>query len=584
MSARRTIPSEAPRTVVTCTVISNGNEVSKSYHLLSLHIFKEINRIPGATLVYADGDAAQETFPVSNASDFVPGAVIEIKLGYRGSESTAFKGIVVKHAIKIRERGSSVLVVDCRDEVVKMTSVCKSKYFKDSKDSEIIEEIIDAYSIEKDIETTTVMHGQMVQYNCSDWDFVQCRAEANGLLCMADDGKLTIKKPEFSADSVVDFQFGATILDLDAEIDARLQYKAVKGATWDFTNQEILGDVEAAEPTIPQAGNLSGSELADVLGDEDFTLYNGGKMPEPELQQWVNAKLLRHRMSLIRGKVTTAGTLDVLPGKIVTLQGAGDRFDGKLFVTAVRHQFEQGDWKTITQFGINPEWFVQTYTVQQPLAGGLLPAIQGLHAGIVTQLEGDPDGEERILVRIPIIHKEDEGAWCRISTIDAGNERGMIFRPELNDEVLVGFINSDPRHGVVLGMMHSSALPAHLPASDDNHEKGYQSRSKMKLIFNDDKKSILIETPGGHKVSIDEDAKKIEMEDLHGNKITMDDKGITIESIKDIILKASTELNMEAGTNATLKGGAQTKVEGGSGAEVSSGGTTNVKGSMINLN
>jgi Rhs element Vgr protein len=424
----------------------------------------------------------------------------------------------------------------------------------------------------------------MVQYNSTDWDFIQCRAEANGLICIADDGKLSIKKPDFSAESVLDIQYGATVLDLDAEIDARLQYKAVKGTTWDYTNQEVLEDVEASEPPLPEAGNLSATDLANVMGEEQFTLFNGSKLPEPELQQWVDAKLLRQRLSLIRGSVSTAGTVDVLPGKIINLQGAGERFDGKLFVTAVRHQYEQGDWKTVTQFGIHPEWFAQTYQIQQPLAGALLPAIQGLQTGIVTQLEDDPEGEERILVRIPVIHKSDEGAWCRISLPDAGNERGLLFRPEINDEVLVGFINNDPRHGVILGMLNSSALPAHLPASDDNHEKGYQSRSKMRMIFNDDKKSILIETPGGHKVTIDEDAKKIELEDLNGNKVTMDDQGITIESIKDIVLKASAELKMEAGSNATLKGGAQTKVEGGSGAELSSGGVTNVKGSMVNLN
>lgn len=584
MPSQRTIPSQAPKTVVTCTVLSNGVEVSKTYHLLSLHIYKEINRIPGATLVYADGDPAQETFPVSNAADFIPGASIEIKLGYRGSDATAFKGIVVKHSIKIREKGGSALVIDCRDVAARMTIACKSKYFRDVKDSDIIEEIIDTYGIEKDVEATTVTHGQMVQYNSTDWDFIQCRAEANGLICIADDGKLSIKKPDFSAESVLDIQYGATVLDLDAEIDARLQYKAVKGTTWDYTNQEVLEDVEASEPPLPEAGNLSATDLANVMGEEQFTLFNGSKLPEPELQQWVDAKLLRQRLSLIRGSVSTAGTVDVLPGKIINLQGAGERFDGKLFVTAVRHQYEQGDWKTVTQFGIHPEWFAQTYQIQQPLAGALLPAIQGLQTGIVTQLEDDPEGEERILVRIPVIHKSDEGAWCRISLPDAGNERGLLFRPEINDEVLVGFINNDPRHGVILGMLNSSALPAHLPASDDNHEKGYQSRSKMRMIFNDDKKSILIETPGGHKVTIDEDAKKIELEDLNGNKVTMDDQGITIESIKDIVLKASAELKMEAGSNATLKGGAQTKVEGGSGAELSSGGVTNVKGSMVNLN
>ncbi len=353
---------------------------------------------------------------------------------------------------------------------------------------------------------------------------------------------------------------------------------------WNYTDQELLADVEADDPGVTEAGNIDGATLANVLDEDAFVLYHSGKIEEPELQQWVNAKMMKHRLAKIRGNVTVDGTSAVSPGQIIEINGIGERFEGKLFVTAVRQQYENGDWRTSLQFGMNPEWFAQSYDVQQPMAGAMLPAIEGLQIGVVTKLESDPDGEDRIMVRIPVIHKDDEGAWCRVSSLDAGKERGMFFRPEINDEVIVGFINNDPRHGVVLGMLNSSSLPAHLTASDDNHEKGYQSRSKMKLIFNDDKKSINIETPGGHKVLIDEDQKKIHLEDMNGNKITMNEDGITIESIKDLKMKAATDVKMEGGSNLNLKGGSQTKVEGGSGAEISSGGTTAVKGSMVNIN
>jgi uncharacterized protein involved in type VI secretion and phage assembly len=272
-----------------------------------------------------------------------------------------------------------------------------------------------------------------------------------------------------------------------------------------------------------------------------------------------------------------------LPGQLIQLNGVGDRFEGKLFVTGIRHQITEGLWQTTFQFGINPEWFVQTYNVQQPLSGAMLPAIRGLHIGIVTQLESDPDGEDRILVKIPVINNDEDGIWCRVATLDAGDKRGTFFRPEISDEVIVGFINNDPRHAVVLGMLNSSAKPAPLTAADDNHEKGYVSRSEMKMIFNDDKKSFSLETPGGNKFIITEDEKKIHLEDQNGNKITMNEDGIKIESIKDIILKAAKDIKAE-GVNIEIKGSAQAKVEGSAGAEVSSGGTTNVKGSIVNIN
>lgn len=582
MPNERNIPSDKPKSVVTHTIISGGTEVSKQYQLLSIIVNKEVNRIPMATLVYTDGEPSKQSFELSGKADFEPGKEIEIKAGYSSDEKLLFKGIVIKHSIRVRNK-NSVLIIECKDKAVKMTAACKNKYALDTKDSDIIEELIDTYGLEKDVATTTVTHKQIVQYNCTDWDFMLCRADVNGLLCIPNDGKLSVAPPEFGGEAALTIQYGATVHNLDAEIDARLQYKSVKGSVWNYTDQELVKDTEAEDPGVPDAGNLSADTLADVIGESEYRLFNSAKIEEPELQAWVNAAMMKNRLAKIRGKVTTDGTADVLPGQLIQLNGVGDRFEGKLFVTGIRHQITEGLWQTTFQFGINPEWFVQTYNVQQPLGGAMLPAIQGLHIGIVTQLESDPDGEDRILVKIPVINNDEDGIWCRVATLDAGEKRGTFFRPEISDEVIVGFINNDPRHAVVLGMLNSSAKPAPLAAADDNHEKGYVSRSEMKMIFNDDKKSFTLETPGGNKFIINEDEKKIHLEDQNGNKITMNEDGIKIESIKDIILKAAKDINAE-GVNINIKGSAQTKVEGSSGAEVSSGGTTNVKGSIVNIN
>jgi Rhs element Vgr protein len=582
MPNERTIPSDAPKSAATFTILSGGNEVSKTYQVLSIVVNKEINRIPYATLILLDGEPAKESFQISNTTDFEPGKEIEIKAGYRANEETVFKGIVIKHGIKIRKQ-ASVLVIECKDKAVKMTVANKNKYSRDVKDSEVMEELIDAYSLDKEVEGTTLVQKQVVQYNCSDWDFMISRCDVNGLLCIPNDGKIKIGKPDLTSAAALTIQYGATIHDLDAEIDARFQFKSVKGSSWNFSDQELLDSVEAEDPQVPEVGNLSADTLANVVGEIELRLFHGGKIEEPELQALVNAKLLKNRLAKVRGKVRTDGTAAVRAGQFIQLNGVGERFEGKLFVTAIRQQIEKGSWETVFQFGLNPEWFVETYRVELPMAAAMLPAVQGLQIGIVTQLENDPDGEDRIMVRLPIVHKEDEGVWCRISTLDAGQERGMVFRPELNDEVVVGFLNNDPRHGVVLGMCHSSAKPAPIPGSDDNHEKGYTSRSKMKLLFNDDKKSLNIETPAGNKLIITEEDQKIHLEDQNGNMITMNEDGIKIESTKDIVLKASGDVKVE-GSNLNLKGSGQTKVEGSGGAEISSGGTTNVKGSMVNIN
>ncbi len=161
--------------------------------------------------------------------------------------------------------------------------------------------------------------------------------------------------------------------------------------------------------------------------------------------------------------------------------------------------------------------------------------------------------------------------------MDAGASRGTYFRPEISDEVIVGFLGDDPRYPVVLGMCHSSNKPAPEPPSNDNNIKGYVSRESMKFTFDDEKKSITIETPGGNKLKVSDDDQGISLEDQNGNKITMDSTGITLDSASDLTLKAAGELKIE-GMNTTVKANASLKAEGSASAEFS-GASTTLKGS-----
>ena len=270
-----------------------------------------------------------------------------------------------------------------------------------------------------------------------------------------------------------------------------------------------------------------------------------------------------------------------MPGMVIEITGIGERFEGKQYVSGVRQAMSKGNWETDVQFGLSSELFAETCNLRPVPASGLLPAVSGLQMGIVTALQDDPDGEDRIKVRLPLISADEEGIWARLATLDAGNQRGTFFRPEIKDEVVVGFLNDDPRHPIVVGMCHSSAKPAPEPAKDDNHRKGYVSREKMKLTFDDEKKIIVLETPGGNKLTLSDEDKRITLQDQNGNKITLDDSGIKIESSKDLVLKAAKDIKLE-GANIDLKAQTGFKAAGNASAEVS-GASTTIKGSATTV-
>ncbi|NMM49677.1 type VI secretion system tip protein VgrG [Marinigracilibium pacificum] len=570
--------------VVSYSIFSNGTELPDNFAVESISVTKSVNKISSARLTLQDGNIPAEDFPSSNQDEFLPGNEIEIKIGYRDNIETVFKGILIKHGIKTREDEPSQLIIELKDIAIKMTIGRKNRYFQEVTDSDIIEEILGEYDVDPDVESMTVNHPEMVQYYCTDWDFMVTRAEANGKLVFVDDGAVIIKSPDLSSEPVLDLVYGQNIKEFDACMDARDQFGGITSNSWDYAQQEIVS-FEGADPMLDSTGNVSVSDLSDVIGLEALPQQHGGRVSPEELQSLSDARFLRSRLAKVRGRLRIIGYSQVKPGDVVQLGGLGDRFNGVAFVSSVGHHYGlDSSWYTDIEVGLSQEWLIEKYdNVMAKPSASMLPSIQGLHIGVVTAIHDDPEGEDRVQVRLPIIDAENEGIWARVSSLDAGENRGAFFRPEVDDEVVVGFINDDPRYAIILGMLHSSAKPAPITATEENSEKGFITKSELKILFNDDTKVITIITPNENKVELNDDSGSITVSDENGNSILMDSSGITIESAGDVNITASGDINLE-GTNINATASANVVCEGSSGAEFKTSGIAKIEGSLVQIN
>ena len=586
------IPDTSKHSVATFNILVDGQEINPVYQVLSLVIDTEINRIPVVRIILRDGDASSRTFEISNTADLIPGKKVMIKIGLDSDNKLVFKGIITKQSIKVKENGNGELHVECRHQAVKMTVGRKSRYFENIKDNRLFDELIGKYSgLQSDTEETKLEHKELVQHNISDWDFMLLRAEANAMLVNINEDTIKISKPDTSANPVLQVTYGTSILEFEAEMDARTQWKNVKAISWDYANQQLFEADTSEAASFTQHGNIAGSSLAETINLSEYELHHSGHVLEQELQDWADGVMLRSRLAKIRGRARVTGFSGIKPGDMVKLEGVGDRYRGNAFVTAVKHEIGNGQWDTHIQFGLDPEPYTQVHKdVSDTQAAGLTGAIHGLQIGVVVQLENDPDGEDRIRVRVPVIDAADQGIWTRIASLDAGNDRGAFFMPEIGDEVIVGFINDDPSDAVVLGMLHSSAKPAPIVAKDVNHEKGFTTRSKMHVMFNDDTKTITIDTPAGNSITIDEQGMKIEIKDQNSNKITMDTSGIKMESPMNVEIKAGVNLTLSAAASLTIgaaslgvKADGNLSLEGAL-AKLSAQGITEISGSLVKIN
>jgi uncharacterized protein involved in type VI secretion and phage assembly len=273
-----------------------------------------------------------------------------------------------------------------------------------------------------------------------------------------------------------------------------------------------------------------------------------------------------------------------LPGTFAKLEGVGGKFDGKAFVTNIQHEYSDGCWITTATLGWDEKMFTeQTNPGHANSQTGQISTLQGLHVGKVSNIE-DKGGEYRVKVKLPMVDAASEGIYARVATLDAGKDRGTFFRPEVDDEVVIGFMSDDPANPVILGCVHSSNLKSPLEPDKNNHKKGYISRSAIKLLFDDESKSLTIETPGKRVFELDDKQGIFSMKDDFGNKIVMDKSGITIDSAGDITMKAKKEIKANAQTQLGLKGGSGAKLEGNGPVTVQSSANTVIKGAMVMIN
>lgn len=183
----------------------------------------------------------------------------------------------------------------------------------------------------------------------------------------------------------------------------------------------------------------------------------------------------------------------------------------------------------------------------------MLPGIHGLQVGTVNKIHDDPDNGFRVCLTLPFF-ASNEKVWARLSTMYASNEFGSFFYPEIGDEVIVGFLQGDPSNPVIIGSVYSpKKKPPHTP-DNGNTIKAIVTKNKLRLTFEDQKKNIVIETPGGNKFTLSDENKKITIEDSNQNKIEMSNSGILLDSPKTIELKAMQDVKITATKDVTIKG------------------------------
>jgi phage baseplate assembly protein gpV len=206
---------------------------------------------------------------------------------------------------------------------------------------------------------------------------------------------------------------------------------------------------------------------------------------------------------------------------------------------------------------------------QQPSGFAIAP-------GVVTN-PLDLIAEGRVQVKIP--SRPGFEPWARLAAVGGGADRGFLWAPQMDDEVLVAFAQNDDRDAYILGgLWNTMDRPPALSPTDPLIKRiiktGIDPVPGHEIELDDALQSITITSSTKQKISIDPTA--IEISTSGGSvslKLDLIAQTVSITAPKAISMKA-VDVKIE-GVNVAIKGA---KID------LQAAGTCTVQGSLVKIN
>ena len=232
--------------------------------------------------------------------------------------------------------------------------------------------------------------------------------------------------------------------------------------------------------------------------------------------------------------------------------------------------------------------------------GGMPPergmSRSGLTLARITNVN-DPDKLNRVKCLPVGVPEAEETDWCYFMAPMGGKERGVYFPPQVDDLVVLAYLDDDPHRPVMLGAIWNTETTPPFTIQDGKVEDfAIRTPQKIDLVLHDekDKQTVTLTMPSGAVLQLNDEAQSATLKDKNGdNALLMNFKDGEIElkaktkltlSAGDtkITLESSGNMTLERGKNMTLKAGAKLAAEAPTIEEKASG-QMNLKGAAVQI-
>jgi phage protein D len=484
-------------------------------------------------------------------------------------------------------RAGSVLVVRGYDLAHRLHRGRKTKVYTQVMYSDVAQQIASDAGLQTGtIDPTGAVKDHVPQVDQSDWAFLAGLAAEIDYELSVVDGALNFKAPTaasaapgqgtYGSSLPLQLIFGEDLLEFRPRISAAGQVDSVQVRAWDGLNKQVLvGTADTAASSAALSDDPHA--LSGLFGAATLVSVEPRAVDQDSADKRAARIAQQVGTTFAEATGTVRGNPAIQAGRAISVSVIGSPFVGSYTLSHTRHVFDSNGYRVQMVASGRQDRSLLGLARGGSAAQGTRTAtggggpLNGVVIGVVTDVD-DSRKLGRVKVQFQWLSDDYVSDWARVTMPGAGPSRGLVWLPEVGDEVLVAFEHGDVRRPIVLGGLWNgtdTAPPFGVPNGQPN-ARAFVSLKGHKIVFHDDNDGS-IELTSGKGLSI-------VLDDVN-NKIT-----VTAGGGAKLDISADGDISIASQGKVEIKAGASMSLHGSAGLDLGSDANTTVKGQMVQLN
>lgn len=333
----------------------------------------------------------------------------------------------------------------------------------------------------------------LIQHHQTDLEFLVETAAMAGFYLTVEKDVLHLTSLQGRADlqrTVHKLDTGTNLLAVQLEMNADTAGSSVETQGWDTRKARQ----QTHQVRLPRSGREVKASISpkSVGASPTHWLLNEHTPDDAHAKALAQAALDQQHARLVNLWGKTLGNPLLRPGAQVEIQGVAAPVAGKYILASVTHVLNS-----------NSGYIAEISSVPPELPQR--PRNDTATLGIVTHVN-DPEKLGRVRAVLPAYNRVETG-WMPVVLPGAGQHKGLVTLPNVNDEVLLLLLREDPARAIVLGGIYGQSQPKDSGIGLNGQVQRYIWRTAdgQEIELNQSRNLIRLSNGGGSEIEMEGD-------------------------------------------------------------------------------